>query len=138
MIRRLPASVKDTIRPFALPIWLRLQERKNWQRVVHTVMARRSPRPFHAFGVGLPKTGTVSLANLLQPHYAASHEPETWILTHLFQRSTPGAANPMSLEEQIRVLHTRDRMLNLALESNFVLGYVIEPLYAAFPDELSG
>jgi len=134
MIRYLPSSVKEAIRPIALPVWLRLQERRIWQRIVHAATTRRAPRPFQAFGVGLPKTGTVSLANLLKPHYAASHEPETWILTHLFQRSTSGAAHPLSLEEQIRVLRTRDRLLHLTLESNYVLGYVIEALHAAFPD----
>jgi hypothetical protein len=122
------------MRMMALPAWLKLQEASTWHQILGVTQVWRSPRTLQAFGVGLPKTGTVSLANLLSTNYRSSHEPETWILTHLLKGTTLGTDRKMTLEERIGVLRARDQLLNLNFESNFVLGLLIETLYSSFPD----
>lgn len=134
MINFLSPHLKEKIRPIALPAWLRLQEVGTWQRAVQHATKRRTSRPFFAFGVGLPKTGTLSLANLLKKNYRAAHEPETWILTHLFESSTIGCGSALSADDRGAILQTRDRLLRLSFESNFVLAYIIDDLYETFPN----
>jgi len=134
MFTSIPPGLKRLARPIALPAWLKLQEFTAWQRIMAGATEWRAPRELHAFGVGLPKTGTVSLANLLRANYRASHEPETWILTHVLQSATLGAKRQIAVEDRIAILQARDHLLNLNLESNFVLGLVIDSLYAAFPN----
>jgi len=133
MFKSVPPSVKRIIRPVALPAWLKLQESEIWHHLLSSTERWRPPRELQAFGVGLPKTGTVSLANLLSANYRASHEPETWILTHVLKSAMLSSDRKMTLHERIAVLKARDQVLNLMFESNFVLGLLIDTLYAAFP-----
>jgi len=61
----------------------------------------------------------------------SAHEPETHILLSLYDRHAQGG---MTVSEQARVLRARDTLLWLDVESNHLLGLVIEGLVAAFPD----
>lgn len=126
--------VRGIFRPALLPVWLKLQKSAIWQRALAHAKEWRPPREFHAFGVGLPRTGTLSLANLLSSNYRSEHEPETWILTHLFKQSTLGYGQNLSKDQRIDILKARDNLLNLSFESNHVLGLVIDSLYDAFED----
>lgn len=133
MIPAISSHVKDLIKPAALPLWLKLQESAVWHKAVSSFTEDRPERPFQAFGIGLPKTGTVSLANLLKKSYHATHEPETWILTHILQRTSLGEQNRLGDAEAINILKTRDRLIYSSFESNFVLGMLIDVAYEAFP-----
>jgi hypothetical protein len=75
----------------------------------------------------------VSLANLLKKNYHATHEPETWILTHILQRSSLGEQNRLDNSTAIDILKSRDRLIYPSFESNFVLGMLIDVVYKAFP-----
>ena len=83
MIDFIGSSAKRHIRPLALPVWLRLQNNTYWKKIIHAIsnyyFDRRS---FMGFGVGLPKSGTSSLAHLLGENFRSRHEPETWILAY--------------------------------------------------------
>jgi hypothetical protein len=61
----------------------------------------------------------------------SAHEPETHILLSLYDQHAQGT---MTVSEQARVLRARDTLLWLDVESNHLLGLVIEGLVAAFPD----
>lgn len=133
MIPAISPHIKDLIKPAALPLWLKLQESAVWRKTLSRFAGNRPERPFHAFGVGLPKTGTVSLANLLKKNYHATHEPETWILNHILQRSSLGEQNRLDDSSVIGILKSRDRLIYPSFESNFVLGMLIDVLHEAFP-----
>jgi len=57
----------------------------------------------------------------------SAHEPETHTLLHLQQ-------DRITTQQQRRVLEARDAWLWLELESNWMLGLVIEGLFSAFPN----
>lgn len=119
--------IKSVKRSF-VPLWLKTQRLKLWQQYQHYLATERPPRSIHSFCIGLPKTGTHSIADMLDCR--SKHEAETNILLYLCQNYANGN---MSFEEQIRILQTRDKMLWLEMESNWMLGLVIEALVAAFP-----
>jgi hypothetical protein len=107
----------------------------------HTVRTARSlvdrarvlgaPRRFHAYCVGAPKTGTMSIAGLFTDHYRVAHEPEPEPMVALIGRHRSGAAT----EKEIRsVLRARDRRLRLELESSNPTSYFVSDLVELFPD----
>ena len=119
-------------RPFKkylLPAWLALQENRIWQSSCAFLKNRRPPRQVHAFSVGLPKTGTTSIAKMMVCNSA--HEPETHTLLHIHDRHLAGLMTPI---DQARVLRARDSVLWLELESNHMFGLVIDALVLAFPE----
>ena len=129
-------SAFDLLRHYArpyrsalLPAWTRLQRNRLWQRIHELRRPFLRDRTTHAFSVGLPKTGTTSIARMVTGHSA--HEPETHILLSLHDQHAQGR---MTVSEQARVLRARDTLLWLDVESNHLLGLVIEGLVAAFPD----
>lgn len=134
MIDRLPRfgqfrRFARPLRPVALPVWFLLQRSSAWQAYQERARVRRPARPYHAFCIGLPKTGTQSLAQMLR--LRAAHEPETNTLLHLYARQLKGK---MSVSDQAAVLRARDTLLWLEMESNFMLGLVIEAMNLAFPE----
>ncbi|MEM9666560.1 MAG: sulfotransferase [Bacteroidota bacterium] len=112
-----------------LPVWLQVQRTWLWQRLMEGLAARRPARTRHVFCVGLPKTGTHSLAAMVQCRSA--HEPETHTLAHLYTEALRGQ---MTRAEQVAVLRARDALWWLDLEANWLFGLVIEALFEAFPD----
>lgn len=80
-------------------------------------------RRFHAFGVGLPRTGTLSLSQSLDCY--AAHEPEA-------QTTIMHAAHDPTPTES--VLRERDRRLGLELEVSHIVGEFTGRLVKAFPD----
>lgn len=85
------------------------------------------PRRFQAFGVGMAKTGTHSLAAMFRPHYRCAHEPEEYALTRQILDRAAGRASTAALE---RYLLEADRRLklevNVSLLNYFVLSSLLE------------
>ena len=111
-----------TLKRPLVPVWLQTQRTKAWQSYQEYRSSTLKPRITHSFCIGLPKTGTHSIAKMLQCR--ARHEPETHIPLFLCRNYLVGK---IDLAEQIKVLQARDTMLWLEMESNWVLGLVIEP-----------
>lgn len=84
------------------------------------------PRQFHAYGVGAPKTGTVSLARLLG-EYRARPEPHTEEIVALLRSSETEA-------EMCKRLHERDQRWRLECEVGYYLIYVCGVLANEFPE----
>ncbi len=64
-------------------------------------------------------------------HCRSAHEPETHTLLYLYNLYIKGK---ISKDDQVRVLKARDSWLWLELESNWMLGLVIDALIEAFPN----
>ena len=88
------------------------------------------PRRFHAFSIGTPKSGTTSVAGLLDKNFRASHEPERVQIIHLINDHYN---KRISDEQYVKWLQQRDRRVWLELESNCFLGYRYDLLLRAFP-----
>lgn len=89
------------------------------------------PRRLHVYGVGAPKSGTHSLANLFTPTYRAAHEPRAALtIVHLL-RYLQGDTRA---ETVARLLRARDRWLNLEVEAAHYLGFVAGELAQTFPE----
>jgi len=134
MIDFFDIDLKRRIRPLVLPLWLNLWKSSHWQNLINSTRHVKRRRRFLSFGVGLPKTGTKSLAKMLQQEYRAAHEPETWIVTDALTRSSISHGGPETAKDQTELFRARDSFLSLEFESNWVLGLAIKPLYKTFPD----
>lgn len=88
-------------------------------------------RQFHAFCVGLPRSGTHSLAYIFEEHYRAEHEP---LRPELIVNLVDFINGRHSKEKMRNILRYRDKRLKLDLESCHFLHHVIEILVPLFPD----
>ncbi len=91
---------------------------------------RLRPRRFHAYCVGMPKTGTHSIAAVLRKHYRAGHEVDRWTLLHA---SLAHARGELSDADRDRFLRHRDRRLRLELESSFLCEPFLDAYVRLFP-----
>jgi hypothetical protein len=111
--------------------WTRVRLR--WQaRWASLAAGRRAKdaRRFHAFAVGLPRSGTHSLAEMFQGQFRAAHEPalvDSLAHTMSWNRGEQPAARMRAL------LRWRDRRLGLELEAAHYLHHVAPLLVEEFP-----
>jgi len=90
------------------------------------------PRRFQAYGLGLPKTGTVSLHLMFNnKHYRSAHQPEgdlllprIWALTH----------GQLSHQDFLKYMKHRDRRMGLEMDSGHLNYYLIEILLEHFKE----
>jgi len=88
-------------------------------------------RRFRAFGIGAMKTGTTTIADMLDDRYRVRHEAETNATVRLVLAWESGA---ISRDALLRRLRWRDRRLRLDLESSHLLGHFAAELAELFPD----
>lgn len=106
-----------------------LGARIKWPLLKGMAIARGRRR--HIYCVGLPKTGTHSIANLFSSNYAAAHEPRYLRLIRPLQAKCWGRADPAALRAVLRLRRYR---LWLDLESCHVLGQFVPELVETFAD----
>jgi hypothetical protein len=90
---------------------------------------RHIRRRFHAYCVGNAKTGTHSIARMLDEHYRACHEPEPQFLIDRILATTIGKIDEKAL---IHYVKKRDERLNLELDSSQLNGFLIHILVTEF------
>ena len=90
----------------------------------------RASRRFHAYGVGTPRSGTLSVASMFASHYASEQEPD-WRVTivHLLQWLNGRYTD----QEMHALLIARDKHLQLEMESSHFLHHVAQMLVQLFP-----
>ncbi|MBD3413422.1 MAG: hypothetical protein GF421_03200 [Candidatus Aminicenantes bacterium] len=93
------------------------------------VRNRLYPRRFHAFCLGVPRTGTASMAGLFQRHYRAEHEPEDIVTTEKIVDFINGELSKKKMSSFIR---KRDRSLWLELESSHFSYFYLDILLQEF------
>ena len=111
--------------------WTRVRLR--WQaRWASLAAGRRAEdtRRFHAFAIGLPRSGTHSLAEMFQGQFRAAHEPalvDSLAHTMSWNRGEQPRARMRAL------LRWRDRRLGLELEAAHYLHHLAPLLVEEFP-----
>lgn len=91
----------------------------------------KSQRKFHAYCVGLPRSGTHSIAYALGSYYRSSHEPSPKGTIEFILKYCQGE---ISQELTKKIIHTRDNCFNLDLESAHYLSHCIDLLTECFPE----
>jgi hypothetical protein len=87
------------------------------------------PRRFHAFGVGMAKSGTHSLSALFERHHRSAHEPEELLL---IERILGMANGNTSIEEAEHYLIASDKRLKLEMNSSSLNYFVLPSLVKLF------
>jgi hypothetical protein len=87
------------------------------------------PREFHAFCLGIPRTGTASVAGLFQQRYRAEHEAQDVYTTEKIVHYLKGGLTKKQMNSFIL---KRDRSLWLELESSHFLYFFIDMLVREF------
>lgn len=89
-----------------------------------------SKRKFHAFCIGLPRSGTHTIACLFNGYYAAAHEPDP---KETIIRIMDWNYRKSSKAEMLKFLSFRDRTFYLDLESSHYLHHIVDLLVEKFP-----
>jgi hypothetical protein len=84
---------------------------------------------FKAYGVGMSKTGTVSLHAMFSKHYRSAHDPERRFLG---KKIMAFAHNRMNKNDIIKYIKQRDRRLGLEMDASHLNGHLIEFLVSEF------
>lgn len=89
------------------------------------------PRRFQAYGLGMVKSGTHSMAEIFKPHYRSAHEPEAADLIDLILEVDEGTRDPKDLAHYVRKV---DKRWHLEFNSSQLNYYFIDLLVEEFPD----
>ena len=88
------------------------------------------PRHFHAFGVGMPKSGTHSL-NTIFGGYRARHEPKMVRFMEIVRRRSEGDLPDTQVRDILRGL---DRRMSLEFNSSYINYFLLEILIDEYPE----
>ena len=84
-------------------------------------------RAFQAVCLGTPKSGTHSIANMLNLDLRSLHEPDEIFMINLIHKKAKGL---ISNDEIVKTLKRRDKCNWLEMESSHYLGAFVEELVA--------
>jgi len=93
------------------------------------VRRRLYPRRFQAYCLGVPRTGTASIAGLFQKKYRAQHEPEDLITAEKIVHYFNGSLDKTRMTSFIK---KRDKSLWLEMESSHFLYFYMDILIKEF------
>jgi hypothetical protein len=119
-------AVKPRLRPVAAD----QTARQRLLRIVRTVSSPfLRPRTFHAFGVGMAKSGTHSLSAMFRRHHRSAHEPEEDLLIEHILGVADGRVSSAVLE---RYLTEADKRLKLEMNASLLNYFVLPSLVEMF------
>ncbi|MDX1419450.1 MAG: sulfotransferase [Rubricoccaceae bacterium] len=119
--QRADLRFRGALKTHGLPLALRAYGR----------LAPAPHRRLHVYGVGLPKTGTHSIANLFDGHYRADHEARAVLtMLHLLR----WLRGEVSDEAAMQMLRGRDRYLDLEVEAAHFLAFPAGLLARLYPE----
>lgn len=104
-----------------------------WKRGPAYVLRMVRPRRFHAFCIGAARTGTHSVARLLQRNFRSQHEPDVRQVVQHVLAMDKGERNDDAVQQFVLA---HDRAWRLEMNASHLLGYFVEPLVHLFPDAL--
>jgi len=87
-------------------------------------------RHFHAFCVGLPRSGTHTIGYMFDKYYAAAHEPNN---KETIINIMDWDCRKYTKAKMLNILSFRDKYLKLELESSHYLHHIIDLLIEQFP-----
>jgi len=115
------------------PDW-RTRIRTAGQALLAPLLGRRSasrPRRFHAYAIGLPRSGTHSIAAMFEARFRAAHEPALVDSLAHTMRWNRGAHSPARMRA---ILRWRDARLGLEMEAAHYLHHVAPLLAQEFAE----
>jgi hypothetical protein len=89
------------------------------------VRATVRPRQFELYGIGLPKSGTHSIASMFAPTFRTRHEADSRALIDMIIEVTAGRRSPREVRTY---LARRRRRLNLEVDASQLNAHVLEHL----------
>lgn len=97
-------------------------------RIKRTI-TKKLPKSIHCYCVGAEKTGTTSIHHMFNKNYRSGHEIDH---RQTIQLAVDYLEDDISPEKAATVLYTRDRELNLEIESAHYLAYISDILADTF------
>lgn len=88
-------------------------------------------RSFHGFCVGMPKTGTVSIAKMFEQNYRSEHESEIRFYSYHMLDYLQGRCSHVDMQAYLK---QRDRRLQLEMDSSYLNAEGVGLLMDTFPD----
>lgn len=110
--------------------WQKVEGRYRRSSIASIVNPLLYPRRFQAYGVGAPRSGTLSLAHIFS-NYRAEHEAES---ARTINELCDYTLNKRSRSAILSYLADRDRRLRLEMESSHFLVYGLGELVELFPE----
>lgn len=87
-------------------------------------------RAIHAYALGMPRSGTVSVFDCFKNEFRAAHEPESRFLTFRILDYRAGLTGESEMRSYLR---QRDRRLGLELDSSYLNADICDLLASEFP-----
>lgn len=103
--------------------------RHHLRLLLSDVRCRLRPRRFQVYCLGLPRTGTTSIAGLFHRKYRARHEPDDIYTAEKIVKYIDGH---LTREQLVTFVKRRDRSLWLELESSHFLYFYLDVLIKEF------
>ncbi len=107
------------------PAQAKILQKESWWAPLFQYLPHRDHRRFHAYCIGLPRSGTHSIGYMFATHYVAKHEPMDDQTIHHLLRHLAGDYDERTLRALIRC---RDRDLGLEMEASHYLYSIVETL----------
>lgn len=98
--------------------------------LVGSVPPRLRRRRLHAYGVGLPKTGTTSLAGMFERSYRSAHEPDRALLLRTHVAAVEGR---ITERDRVALIRQRDARRRLEMDSSQHNAFYLDVLVRQFP-----
>jgi hypothetical protein len=111
--------LSDTLRCISKNAELALKNTSIWKKM--------NPRRIHVYGVGAPRTGTMSLSEMFIPKYKSDHEPN-------YQNIIPIVAQKIGVEKRYTKRRIKEELNRKRLEVHVshILVYVLEEIKNVF------
>lgn len=122
-----PVQVSRSIEDLLLD----LPSEKKHKPLVIYFNIKKEKRTFHAYCIGLPRSGTHSIAYALGSYYNSLHEPSARATIELIMKYHKGV---ISTKETKNILAKRDYNFNLDLEASHYLHHIVNLLTELFPE----
>ncbi len=121
---------ETTVKSRFFPVAADHTARQRLLRIVRTMSSPfLRPRTFHAFGVGMAKSGTHSLSAIFRTHYHSAHEPEEDLLIEHILGLAGGRTSIAVVE---RYLTEADKRLKLEMNASLLNYFVLPSLVEMF------
>ena len=98
------------------------------EQSANTLSARRKVQ---LFCVGLPKSGTHSIAAIFAARFRSAHEPE---VENCMQVILDKSSDKMQQSQVLNWLRERDLVMQLHMESSHVMAFLVQEIACAFPE----
>lgn len=120
-LRKMASFIKHKLKQILEPVESSFKRTSIWKAM--------RPRRIHVYGVGAPRTGTLSLARLFKPKYRVEHEPYYPELIPMLYKRHVKKINFENCEKRVEKIDNKKR---LEVNVSHVMVYILEELKEIF------